>query len=294
MEELLTPVSTAYKASHLKRKDALIEAHGPSMANTTSPLVSTPEEALKALRAEPDIVTLRIILKFLVYDSPSSGFRISHSSPIAAQLINALVSDVLPNYWPTFNEAIDGESPKSLNYAQERKLFLLCLRSITGLNAVLSRLKTLVLQIKEDRKQENGLKLNKTLEDFMDVLEALLSGENFITHIWNSVEGCSSTQRKALWHETVTLIGGGKLLNSAAEYSSFINEASCQISKARWVADGIKYSRWLSRNIIQWSKKLPATPQGPWKDLSNLLSRSLHLGYPGGLNLIQYTMYVDH
>jgi telomere length regulation protein len=293
MEELLTPVSTAYKASHIESRGTLIEARDPPKADSIPSQISTPEEALKTLRADPDLATLKFALKYLVYDAPSnSGFRITYPSPIAAQLVNALVSGVLPNYWSTFNETLSGRNKKSFKYSQERELFLSCLRSALGLNAILSRLKNLTQQIKGGEKNDKGLTPTETLRDLIDVLEALLNGEKLIASVWSSLDG-NSTQRKALWHEIVVLIGGGRMLNGVAEYSSLINEISSQIVETIWAGDGVKYSQWLARNIIRWSKDLPKNPQGPWKQLSELLSKSLHLGYPGRPTWIKSIPFAD-
>jgi telomere length regulation protein len=292
MEELLTPVSTAYKAAHLESGDTLIEALDPPKADSIPSQVSTPEEALKVLRTDPDLTTLKSALRYLVYDAHSnSGFRITYPSPIAAQLVNALVSHVLPNYWSIFNEALSDRNKKSFKYAQERELFLSCLRSVLGLNAILSRLKNLTQQIKGSEKKDKGLTSTETLSDLIDVLEALLSGERLIASIWSSLDG-NSTQRRALWHEIVVLIGGGRILNGVAEYSSLINETSSQIVETMWAGDGVKYSQWLARNIVWWSKDLPKTPQGPWKQLSELLSKSLHLGFPGRPTWINFLFHL--
>ena len=112
MEDLLIPVSTAYKKSKVELNEPLVEVRKPVHDLSNSLLrPSTPEEALDVLRAEPDLESLSDTLKYLIHDAPStSKFHITHPSPMAAQIINVLVSSILPNYWAVLRETSSSSS----------------------------------------------------------------------------------------------------------------------------------------------------------------------------------------
>lgn len=283
MEDLLTPVSTAYTNSKLSSNEALIEVQEPLQDPQKSfHQPSTPEESLDILRAEPDLHILRDTLKYLVHDAPSiSQFQIKDPSPMAAQIINVLVSNIIPNYWAIFKETVDSSSGTAYKHGSERKLLLSCLQSVSGLNAVLARLRALIQIAKEASKTESRQSHVEILEDNIDVLKALLHGENFISRLWKDLCIETIAKRRVIWHEVAAAVGGGKVLNSVAEATSLISDASMQIQEPVWIADGIQYSRWLAQNIICWFKDFQNMPKGPWNPFAELFSKSIRLGYPG-------------
>jgi len=285
MEDILTPVSTAYKKSMIALNESLVEAPKPVQDISKSSLKpSTPEEALDVLRSEPGLESLSATLKYLVHDAPSaSEFHITRPSPMAAQIIIVLVSNILPNYWAVLKETASSSSRTASTHGLERKMLLSCLRSISGLNAIMVRLKALVQVAKEASKKDSRQSQVEVLEDHLDVLETLLRGQTLVSHLWRDLPDETPAKRKALWHEVTIVIGGGKLLNIAAEATSLINDASAQIREAAWIADGILYSRWLARNIIYWFRDIRRIPEGSWDPFSNLFAKSVRLGYPGKL-----------
>jgi telomere length regulation protein len=285
MEDLLTPVSTSYKKSKLASNESLVEAQKPAQDLSKSALKpGTLEEALDVLRAEPDLESLSATLKYLTHDAPSaSEFRITHPSAMAAKIINVLVSSILPNYWAVLKETANGSSRTASTHGLERKMLLSCLRSISGLNAIMARLKALVKVVKEASKKDSRHNQVEALEDHLDVLETLLRGETLVSHLWRDLPAETLAKRKALWHEVTTVIGGGKLLNVAAEATSLINDASAKIREATWIADGTLYSRWIARNIIHWFRDTQRISEGSWNPFSELFAKSVRLGYPGKL-----------
>ncbi len=297
MGDVLRPLSTAYKSSKVELDEPLVEVRNPARNLTRSSLQpSTPKEALDALRAEPDLESLTATLKYLIQDAPSaSKFQITHPSPMAAQIINVLVSNVLPNYWAVLKETSSTSSGTGFKNSLQRGLFLSCLRSISGLNAILARLRALVQAAKEARKKDSRNSHAETLEDHLDVLENLLRGETLISHLWRELPSETLAKQKALWHEVTSVIGGGKLLSSAAEATSLINQASPQIKEeSLWIADGILYSRWLAQNIIRWFQDIQKAPEGSWNPFSELFVKSTHLGYPGSFLITElYLSYAN-
>jgi telomere length regulation protein len=293
MEELLAPISTSYRRSNNLSEDLLVEAKKSPLTLTSNRQPSTPEEALEVLRSEPDLDTLRSTLKYLIQDAPSSSnLRITHVSPIAAQLINIISSEIVPNYWAILNETSSTAGRKTLKYGVERKLLLSCLRSLSGLNAILGRISFLIRQIKEVRKEDRGPGSIQVLRIQLDVLEILLHGENVIAQLWHDLDNEVSAKQRAVWNEVIALVGGGKILNVAAEATSVIRDATKEITEPKWIAHGMQYSRWLARNIIHWSRGLPSTAEGPWKPLSELFSKGLRLGHPGMSGITTKWLYL--
>jgi telomere length regulation protein len=283
MEDLLTPVSTAYKKSKAELDEILVEVQKPVQGLSGSSLQpSTPEEALDVLRAEPDLEKLSATLKYLINDAPStSKFRITHPSPMAAQIINVLVSNILPTYWPVLKETSSSPSGTNSKNGPQRRLLLSCLRSISGLNAIMARLKALIQAARGANKNDSRHNHVEALEDHLDVLDNLLRGETLISHLWKDLPFETVAKQKALWHEVTTAVGGGKLLNGAAEATSLINDASAQIRETVWVANGVLYSRWIARNIIHWFHDIQKLPEGSWNPFPELFAKSTRLGYHG-------------
>ena len=289
MEELLAPISTSYIVPRSVSENLIAEVKKPSATSSIyNPHPSTPEEALQALRSEPDFDTLRFTLKYIVQDAPStSNFSITQVSPVAAQLINTLCSEIVPNYWVFLNETSSSVGGKSLAHGAERKLLLSCLRSLSGLNATIGRIKALFQHIGEAKKEAGVLNPVELLRIQLDVLEALLRGEQVLAHLWEDLNTDSQARQRAIWHEVTALVAGGKIVNVAAEATSVINGTANEIIEPKWMADGASYSRWLARNIIHWSKEIPTSTEGLWKPLSEFLNKALRLGHPG---ILVYTL----
>jgi telomere length regulation protein len=282
MEELLTPVSTSYKASKHSLEIDFVENEKPANSVSREPVqVSSPEEALEALRAEPDYSTLTLALRYLASSiSSTSVSRITSPSPLSAQLVNVLVSDVVPNYWSVLNQSQGGRKQKAPENGLEKKLLLSCLRSVIGINAILTRLKALIQEVKESKKTTNGINSFDQVQGYLEVLEALLQGDQLVTFLSNESSMESQPNQKAIWREVVVLLGSGKIVSVAAEAASIANELSSAINKSLWISDGQLYSRWLTSNIMNAANQLRWTSEVS-NPLSEVLSKALRLGHPG-------------
>jgi telomere length regulation protein len=277
MEDLLTPMSTAYKNIKEDQEDALVEAQVRREAPQRHEFQATsPEEALKILQNEPDFSNLISILKYL---DTTSAISLSSPSPLSSQLINVLVSDIVTNYWAILSEKAGGS--KLFKYKRERDLLLGSLRNVTGLGAIAARLNALIDQSKATTKKGGGLNFMQALRDCQGVLEAVLHGDTVVEGLWRKLQVNPISKQAALWREVTVLIGGSKLLNSAAEAHSIIKENSNAVRECAWVADGLRYNSWIASNIQYWARRLTLESDRPWKHLTELLSKSLRLGYPG-------------
>ncbi|KFY31072.1 hypothetical protein V493_01436 [Pseudogymnoascus sp. VKM F-4281 (FW-2241)] len=276
MEDLLTPMSTAYRNIKENQEDALVETKERREAPQRNEFQSrSPREALEILQNEPDFSNLKSILKYL---DTTSDVSLSSPSPLSSQLINALVSDIVTNYWAILSEK--GKGSKTFKYKRERELLLNCFRNVTGLGAISARLNALIDQCKITTKKADGPNLVQLLRDYESILEAVLHGDTVVQGLWRNLQSEPISKQAALWREVIVLIGGSRLLNSAAEAHSIINESNNTLGETTWVGDGVKYSSWVASNIQHWAKQLTVDSDRPWKHLTELLSKSLRLGYP--------------
>lgn len=285
MEGLLTPVSTTYKKSE-KKEDALVEVPKisiskpiakPSLSNAT-----TPAKALDILKSEPDHDALIRTLRFLV--KRDSCFKITSPSPISSQLVHVLVSEILPNYWSVFYEAEAKVKGKKTKQSAELQLLLKCLRSVTGLNAIILSLKRHIQLSKDSKKKvAGGPNVEEILVILLQALAALLQGattvQNIADTIWDSDE--QPATKKPVWNEFLGLVGGGRLLGVAAEAEDVVHNLSQSIGERYWVADGNLFSVWLTSNLQHWVLNLPIDSEHEWKCGGELLGKLLRLGKSG-------------
>ena len=291
MEGLLTPVSTAYKTSQEAPEEFLVEVKQtvstPAPETNRSP--DTPEGILEILRHQPDFESLSSILPHL--NSSDGLFDIKSPSPIAAQLVNVLVAEIIPSYWSILKSQPSGINKKSKAAGKEHEKLLLleCLRSVTGLNAILGRIRALFQEEKETKTNKDAVGLSgkfSVLRYYVEVVQEILEPDwvvkKFHTNIQRTI--ANSSRQAALWQEFVALICGGKILSNAAEAVAIINESSNKIEDRYWIADGALYCSWLGRNFCRWMRLIPAGEAPTWKNYTSLVSKSLRLGHTGKSN----------
>ncbi|KAI6716881.1 telomere length regulation protein [Diplocarpon mali] len=282
MEGLLTPVSISYRTGSNSLGDALVEVpKAPSSRPKPTFQASTPAEALEILRNEPDHNTLISTLRFL--ENPTQDFDIKSPSPMAAQLVHVLVSDTVPNYWDVLHLKHGRKTgpQKDNRTSTDLEILLSCLRSVTGLKAIILGLKQQIQMSKASKNAVGGPRIQDTLTILLQLLQALLRGIKTVSIIWNSIHSNynSLSKQKAVWNDFLGLVGGGKLLGITAEAENVVNDLSEEIGEKYWVADGTRYTRWLSENIAHWAKTLPLESENAWKNCADLLSKSIRLGY---------------
>ncbi|TVY48994.1 DNA replication checkpoint protein [Lachnellula occidentalis] len=283
MEGLLNPVSTSYKSKDTKEDAILVEVpRAPKAITKPTFQASNPEEALEILKNEPDYEALISTLRSL--GKSNHDFNITSPSPVASQIVRVLVSETLPNYWDVLYE-----SEKNSKGAKQRKsrrlpdleLFLTCLRSVTGLNAILLSLKRDIQLSKETKKAVGGPNVQDILTVLLQALSALLEQDQSVERIWSAIWFSSDPPQKqrTIWNEFLGLVGGGKILGTAAEAEDIVNDLSQNIGEKYWIADGSLYSSWLARNVSYWAKSLPTDSANGWKCCSELLTKTFRLGY---------------
>lgn len=231
------------------------------------------ENIVEVLNYEPDYDTLVSALRFVVKGGPGDEhFNIGAPGPEAARIIQILVTDIVPNYWAILKES------SSEGKASHLALLLDSLRSLAGLNAVLLRVRTLAQEQKSQSTEVNRSDVLLNLRITLELLCEILGDDDSVSRLWaNTSAGADAMKQRILSKDFVNVIAGGRIISFSAEAESLISqEAKGQIM---WVSDGIEYTRWLTRNIISWSKRAELPVEK--KLLADLLSKALRLGYSG-------------
>ncbi|KAH6619524.1 telomere length regulation protein-domain-containing protein [Chaetomium sp. MPI-SDFR-AT-0129] len=237
---------------------------------------TTPDEALEILKAEPDYDSLISILTFLSQPKTPS---IKSPTPLSAQLIQVFVSEIVPNYWALLNEDV--------HQAQKTKksglnLLLFCLSSITGVNAILVRLRALTQEAKGSN-QPNQLKrpdVSLNLGILLDLLGRVLQPDNWLLETYKVAVGGGEVPAKLRprVQEIVSTIGGGRIVSLAAEAEDVLkNDSASKRADGVWLAASKQFTRWLARNIVSLLRSDPGTDEK--KFTSSVFGKALRLGH---------------
>jgi telomere length regulation protein len=286
MDELLRPASIIRTTKNNSEAGFLKELtlrERPNSAETKPKpqhkAPATPEDALELFKHEPDYDSLNSALAFLSrHQTDGSSFpSIKLPSPLSAQLIHVLVSEIVPNYWALLVE--DVHQPKN----SALRLLLYCLSSITGVNAILVRLRALIQEAKSEataKAKRPDISLN--LGILLDLLCRVLQGDGWLLEAWrvatSGQDGPARTRPRL--QEMVATFGGGRVISLAAEAEEIARAADLSKKVGNiWPADSLQYTEWLGRNIV----KLVLSDLGPdeIKFGSDLFAKALRLGHSG-------------
>ncbi|KAK3393224.1 telomere length regulation protein-domain-containing protein [Podospora didyma] len=257
--------------------DLFVKRSNQTKAQQNAP--SSAEDALEILRQEPDHDALISILRLVSREQQQhpSTFNIRRPSPLSAQLVQVLVSEIVPNYWTLLKE----DSNTGKNSGPE--LLLACLRSITGINAILARLRALIREVKSEagsKTKRPDLSLN--IGYLIDVLCNVLKGDGCMREIWQATTaGLEDTRARArpLSQELLAIFGSGRIVGLAAE--AFTIGKPDTGNEEIWPADALKYIKWLGQNISAW--QLSGPTQEETKFCSDLFAKAMRLGHSDAL-----------
>jgi telomere length regulation protein len=250
--------------------------------------VNSPEEALDILKHEPDYDSLTAVLRYLFQgQSDTASFNIAKPSPLSSQIIQTLVADIAPNYWVLLKgDSQDGGEGRRKKSGTALDMLLRCLRNLTGINAVLVRLRTLIQEAKAERAQKAEAKradIPLKLGIDLELLCALLDGDDCVKIAWtlsaDSME--SPARRRPLAQELLALLGSGRITSLAAEAEEIIRQRDKMngSSQRLWVSEGAEYSLWMTRNVFHWVSQEPS--ENDSKLCSELLGKVLRMGHFG-------------
>ncbi|KAH8676088.1 telomere length regulation protein-domain-containing protein [Xylariales sp. PMI_506] len=278
MDDLLKPVSRTYRNPQESTefltlsKPATIGA--PVKVQESEYAVTTPEDALEALKGQPSYSTLLAVLKYLQLGlNGNHPFNILKPSPQSAQIVNVLVTEIVPNYWTVLSEDV---SKHGNNH--DRSILLDCLSSITGINACLAFLRTQLHQAKNDPKALKTSDEAFNLVSLLDLLSNLLEADTKVETIWKAVTRSeeNSAKLRVIRQEFVSIFASGKIVSLAAEAEHVLKDVG-KLKAPTWVGDSKVYVHWLGQNLIHWIKSRP--DEEDTKLCSDILTRSLKLGH---------------
>ncbi|KAK3648082.1 telomere binding protein [Elasticomyces elasticus] len=233
--------------------------------------VTTPQQALHVLRSQPDITALLATLRKLS-STTFPDFHLAAPGPLQAQIVNSIVSDIVPAFWSTFDR-------------NERLLLVRCLRNTTGINGLLARLRT--------SSGSSGIEKGKarpqhayTVEVVSQVLDGHLLVRDVLLDLHNAVP--DRTRHDVALKELVTLLGSGKVISLIAQAEDAAQPSvGGSAGHNSWLARGSSYATWLGSNIASLFHQTHDNSGETYEQLmrhgGQLLAKSLTLGYPSAL-----------
>jgi telomere length regulation protein len=300
MADLLTPLKTTWKTeSSVEKSDkgasALLQVssrsgNGPSQhgkhknqsstaflqqvyLHDDSSSATLPDEAREILKCQPDHEDFVAVLQYLHSGIVSKhGFNIRASGPKASQILNVLVTVIIPDRWATLNT-----KPVSKQDQETRNMLLSCLTSVAGLGALHMQIRKLT-ELARSRNSGQTMMLN----DAIDVLAHVLSPSSVIEIILRDTLKLQqkSARRHVLWQELCSYLAAGKVLSAVAQAFPLAGLANGK-GHLEWLADGKQYTQWLARNICHAAMATAVAENEAWSMLAQLLKRSLSLGQSG-------------
>lgn len=243
------------------------------------------EQVLDILKNEPDYDTLISALQHVRRARASSSKPMVPSvpGPQYSQLVQVLVLRIAPNYWPLLKTEPSAKG-----------LFLDCLRSLTGVNACLARLRVLLQDERAEGPRPSGSDPSFDLDSLLDMTSGILEGEDGLHRLWigSSVGFETESRKRPLQQEFVNIVGGGKIISLAAEAQNVLDKKatrdSTTSSSSYWIANGKQYSIWLAMNLSYSANR--SLPEGE-SLLPQLLAKSFRLGYQGMMDISALTRH---
>ncbi|KAM0564466.1 hypothetical protein ACHAPJ_000680 [Fusarium lateritium] len=280
MDDLLTPVSTTYLKPRKDPEPLFTEVKETSTHNEPRKIstISTSDEAIDALKSQPDYDSLIAVLQFLSSNKPASdGFSFSAPSPKSASIVHLLVSEIAPNYWTLLIEgAVDDDSHHTASLPKDAELFLSCLRSLTGLNAIITQIRALIQESRLGGKEEKRTDLSLNTGILLSLLAAILGSDGSISALWStSTRGISNAALQRVQSQKLgSILTNGQIVSTSAEALEVIGSDRARVD-TQWVADGLQYSKWLGNSLVSWVISSPEVDAMTFS--SELFQKSLSL-----------------
>ncbi|EME38280.1 hypothetical protein DOTSEDRAFT_75745, partial [Dothistroma septosporum NZE10] len=223
--------------------------------------IKTLRDLLDAVRAQPDTNDLFQILGKLTNEH--NDFDIQAPGPLQAQIINTLVSSIVPTFWTTLRRP-------------DQMTLVTCLRSVAGSNAVVARLRFLLDSLDKSTASDNSV---SEVKDLWSLARELFVGDDLAYKICAGLSNAEPNQQKChmAWKEFVVLIASGKLTGTIARAEDVLiaKGALLKIKSSPWLTRGAEYAAWLGRNV----DALCDSGEEPASAAAQLLGRAFGLGY---------------
>jgi telomere length regulation protein len=284
MDDLLTPVSTTYLKPRKEPEPLFTEIKTTSTRPEPKKIsaISTADDAVDVLKNQPDYDSLISVLQFLTSPKPSSdNFSLSTPSPKSALIVHLLVSEIAPNYWTLLLEGTfdDGAQPAAA-LPRDAELFLGCIRSLTGLNAVITQIRTLIQESRMGGKEGKRADLSLNANILLSVLSAILNGHEAISAIWSaSTKGIPNSALQRVQSQKLgSILTNSQIVSTSAEALEIIGRDR-ERDETKWIADGLQYSKWMGNGIISWVRSSPESDALAFA--SELFQKSISLHHSG-------------
>ncbi|QPC74837.1 hypothetical protein HYE68_005589 [Fusarium pseudograminearum] len=280
MDDLLTPVSTTYLKPRKETEPLFTEVKtsSPQPEPRKITAISTADDAVDVLKNQPDYDSLISVLEFLTSTKPSSdNFSLSTPSPKSALIVHLLVSEIAPNYWTLLLEgSFDGVAQLAAALPRDAELFVACIQSLTGLNAVITQIRTLIQESRMGGKEEKRTDLSLNANILLSVLSAILDGHGAISAIWSaSTKGISNAALQRVQSQKLgSILTNGQIVSTSAEALEIIGRGR-ERDETKWIADGLQYSKWMGNSIVSWVRSSPEADAMAFA--SDLFQKSLSL-----------------
>ncbi|KAJ5237165.1 hypothetical protein N7489_007256 [Penicillium chrysogenum] len=279
MEDLLTAVKTVKRDS-----DALVtpavesQRAGPPVRNDFDPEHLSSRHIIDLLKSSPDREQLSAILAALDPFSKSKtpkDFDLRIASPITAQILQLLVSTTIPDHWGSL-----GAKDSKGKDAKARAALLRCLSSVAGLGSLVAQLRSLINAARVSAQQAQGSSSQLGIRDILAVFSALLEPKDFLFRLSTDISVIydNKTRQQVTWRELVSLVAAGKILSTAAEALTVVDESK-SVSSISWIGNGSQYASWLGCNISHMAAGLAPNNESDWASVALLTGRALSLGY---------------
>ncbi|TKA73175.1 hypothetical protein B0A55_07395 [Friedmanniomyces simplex] len=272
---------TAVKTSKPQPAQDLQKPRGTEFTRKTGTLSSptsvkdaaTPEEALRVLCSQPDAETLLTILRKLSSPDAFPAFHLDAPGPLQAQILNTVVGDTIPSFWPTLQ-------------AGEKALVVRCLRNVTGINALLANLRAISSPGSVSKRSDlagQRVSLIRVTGQVFDghtvILDLLITSNRVVT---------DKIRRDLAQKEIVNLFGSGKVISNVAQAEDAARQSDQSgAPAASWLAVGSEYADWLGRNIAALFDQINKISLGMYGEVRGpgglLLAKALNLGYQSAL-----------
>ncbi|SMR54851.1 unnamed protein product [Zymoseptoria tritici ST99CH_3D1] len=232
--------------------------NGHSRKEAFTSTATTPEEALQVLRSQPDTDSLiRILIQLRSKDTFQPAFSLHSPGPLQAQIINAIVSHIIPAFWPSLE-------------GNDRGPIVTCLTNVAGIGAVAAKMRLL-----SDSNHKSPGQAQE-LADLVSVLHDVLSSDGLVLRILGGL-AMSVTEKVKLQmakKELVSLISSGKIIAVTAQAEDSLKSTDTKVDPT-WMSRGTEYAAWVGRNVASLSLSRPSDSEVA----AQILARSFGLGY---------------
>lgn len=235
--------------------------------------IFSPEQALEILKQQPTEKSFAAVMRYLEDGiHKKHNFSLHIPSAPAAQILNVLVANTIPDRWDILNSNTASRANKSI-----RKSLLLCMSSVAGIGALVTRIRSLLEspQISKARSSQHII-----FKDIVSFFRNVVVQKTFVKDLQHRTQSSVGKpgQAQALWTEATSLLAGSKILNVFLEASA-MPELKDQIPS--WLQDPKEYCGWLGVNVAYAVISLAPVTEEAWKMLANLLKRALSLSHKG-------------